>query len=320
MTRKAIVVGSSGQDGQLLCSQLCQRGDEVVGCVRTVPASSTSEVRHVIVDIGSQAAVSELVAAIVPNEIYFLAAFHQSATDEPGDFSELIRKSLDVNTVSLVNFLEAIRRHSAATRLFYAASSHIFGLPQSSVQDEQTPINPVSAYGISKAAGLFACRQYRASCGTFASVGILYNHESELRAAKFISRKIARGAASIKHGEAKTLTLGNLDAVVDWGYAPDYTDAMQKILQARRPDDFIVASGEPHTVRDFARIAFETVDLDFSRYVIADDAVVRRTTGALIGNPAHLIRTTGWRAGTDFPEMVRNLVKHEMASKLRNGR
>jgi GDPmannose 4,6-dehydratase len=314
MTRKAIVVGSAGQDGQLLCSQLSRRGYDVVGSVRAAPAGGSSEVRQVAIDISSQAAVSALVADVVPDEIYFLAAFHQSATDDPGDFSELIRKSLDVNTISLVNFLDAIRGHSAATRLFYAASSHIFGLPQSTVQDEQTPINPVSAYGISKAAGLFACRHYRASYGTFASVGILYNHESELRAAKFISRKIARGAAAIKLGEAKTLTLGNLDAVVDWGYAPDYTDAMQKILQAPKPDDFVVASGQPHTVRDFARIAFEAVELDFSRYVISDDTVLRRTSGALIGNPAHLTRTTGWRPSTDFPGMVRHLVKHEMAS------
>jgi GDPmannose 4,6-dehydratase len=314
MTRKAIVVGSAGQDGQLLCSQLCQRGYDVVGCVRTVTVSSTSEIKHVAVDIGSQAAVSELVTDIRPDEIYYLAAFHQSATDAPGDFSELIRKSLDVNTISLVNFLEAIRGPSAATRIFYAASSHIFGLPGSAVQDEQTPINPVSAYGISKAAGLFACRHYRASYGTFAAVGILYNHESELRTAKFISRKIARGAASIKLGEAKTLTLGNLDAVVDWGYAPDYTDAMQKILQAPKPDDFVVASGQAHTVRDFARIAFEAVELDFTRYVISDDTIVRRDTGALIGNPEHLIKTTGWRPTIDFAGMVRNLVKHEIAS------
>jgi GDPmannose 4,6-dehydratase len=314
MTRKAIVVGSAGQDGQLLCSQLHQRGYEVVGCVRAAPKGGESEIRQLALDIGSHAAVSELVASIVPDEIYFLAAFHQSATDDPGDFFELIRKSLDVNTMSLVNFLDAVRRHSAASHLFYAASSHIFGLPQSTVQDEQTPINPVSAYGISKAAGLFACRHYRESYGIFASVGILYNHESELRAAKFLSRKIAHGAASIKFGQAKTLILGNLDAVVDWGYAPDYTNAMQKILQAPRSDDFIVASGQPHTVRDFARIAFEAVDLDFSRYVISDETVVRRTTGALVGNPAHLIKTTGWRPGTGFPDMVRKLVKHETAS------
>jgi GDPmannose 4,6-dehydratase len=314
MTRKAIVVGSAGQDGQWLCSQLYQRGYDVVGCARATPADVGSEIRTVTVDIGSQAAVSELVAGIAPDEIYFVAAFHQSATDEVGDFSEILRKSLDVNTVSLVNFLDAISRHSTPTRLFYAASSHIFGLPLSAIQDEQTPINPVSAYGISKAAGLFACRHYRTSYGIFASVGILYNHESELRAAKFLSRKIAHGVASIKLGEAKTLTLGNLDAVVDWGYAPDYTDAMQKILQAPRSDDFIVASGQPHTVRDFARIAFEAVDLDFSRYVVSDKTVVRRATGALIGNPAHLIKTTGWRPGTGFPDMVRKLVKHEMAS------
>ena len=313
MTRKAIVVGSAGQDGQFLCSQLRQRGYEVVGCVREVPASSTSGISEVVVDIRAQAAVSALVAGTLPDEVYFLAAFHHSATDDTGDFSELLSRSLDINTISLVNFLQAIRAHSPETRLFYAASSHVFGHPQSAVQDERTPINPVNAYGVSKAAGLFACRHYR-SLGTFASVGILYNHESELRPAKFVSRKIARGAAAIKHGHATTLTLGNLDAVVDWGYAPDYTDAMQKILQAPHADDFVIASGKPHTIGEFARIAFEAVDLDFTRYVVADGAVVNRNTAALIGNPAHLIGTTGWRPTADFASMVRYLVKHEMAS------
>ena len=313
MTRKAIVVGSAGQDGQFLCSQLLKRGYEVVGCVRDVPARSASGIREVAVDIRAQAAVSALVAGTMPDEVYFLAAFHHSATDDAGDFSELLHRSLDVNTISLVNFLQAILVHSPKTRLFYAASSHIFGLPQSAVQDEQTPINPLSAYGISKAAGLFACRHYR-SYGTFASVGILYNHESELRPAKFVSRKIARGAVAIKRGDATALTLGNLDAVVDWGYAPDYTDAMQKILQVPQADDFIVASGKPHTIRDFARTAFEALDLDFSRHVISDETTVTRNTGTLIGNPGHLIRTTGWRPTEDFPSMVRNLIKHEMAS------
>lgn len=313
MTRKALVVGSAGQDGQFLCSQLRKRGYAVLGCAREGGAAVESTIEQVAIDIRAKTAVSEFVAKHRPHEIYFLAAFHHSATDDAGDFSEILQKSLEVNTTSLVNFLQAVRAHSPETRLFYAGSSHIFGLPRVAVQDERTPINPISAYGISKAAGLFACRHYREQ-GIFASVGILYNHESELRPAKFVSRKIARGAVAVKRGEATTLKLGNLDAVVDWGYAPDYTDAMQKILQASHADDFVVASGKPHTIREFAKVAFEELGLDFSRYVISDNNLINRSTGALIGNPEHLIKTTGWRPTADFSSMVRGLVRHEMAS------
>jgi GDPmannose 4,6-dehydratase len=314
MTRKAIVVGSAGQDGRLLTSQLKRRGYATVGCVRPSGASGAPNPEQTTIDVCASDSVVALVTGFEPDEIYFLAAHHHSAEESSGNFVEILQQSLDVHTVALANFLESIRRHSPDTRLFYAASSHIFGRPGSDVQNELTPVNPVSAYGISKAAGLFACRHYRETYGTFASVGILYNHESELRPTKFLSRKIARGVAAIARGEAESLTLGNLDAVVDWGYAPDYTDAMQKILEAPVPGDFIVASGKQHTVRDFARIAFEAIGLDYTEYVESDPSIINRDAGVLVGNPAHLIETTGWQPTTDFPGMVRNLVKHEMAS------
>src|SRR5262245_1614095 len=279
MTRKAIVVGSSGQDGQILSKQLESRGTEVLGCVRRSAAAANS--KHITIDICAADQVATLVKSFRPDEIYFLAAYHHSAEEGGYGFAEVLRRSLDVHCVALVNFLDAVAVHAPTARVFYAASSHVFGRPDKGVQNEQTPINPVSAYGISKAAGLFACRHYRETYGLFASAGILYNHESELRSEKFVSRRIARGVAAIVRSEAKGLTLGNLDATVDWGYAPDYTDAMQKILAAAEPGDFVIASGKPHTVRDFAQIAFESVGLDYADYVRCDPSVVNRDAGHL---------------------------------------
>jgi GDPmannose 4,6-dehydratase len=312
MTRKAIVVGSAGQDGQLLSAQLERRGVEVLGCVRRSEAPAAGN--QTVIDICDGGPVAALVKAFLPDEIYFLAAYHHSAEEGGYSFAEVLRRSLDVHSVALVNFLDAAALHALATRIFYAASSHVFGRPAEAVQNEQTPINPISAYGISKAAGLFACRHYRETHGLFVSVGILYNHESELRAEKFLSRKIACGVAAILRGETANLTLGNLDAVVDWGYAPDYTEAMQKILEATSPKDFVIASGKPHTVRDFARIAFESVGLDYANYVKSDPSIVNRDAGLLVGDPTLLTTTTGWRPTVDFSEMVRRLVMHETAS------
>lgn len=311
MARKAIIVGSAGQDGQLLASQLQQRGYLTLGCEN--PHRIHNRTGDPAVDISSASDVEAMVATFRPDEIYYLAAYHHSAEEGGNDLIKILRQSLEIHTLALTNFLEAIRTSVTSARLFYAASSHVFGVPGDAIQDEQTPINPTSAYGISKAAGLFACRHYRERHRVFASVGILYNHESHLRSEKFLSRRIVRGASAIARGEAATLTLGNVDAIVDWGYAPDYTEAMQKILAANQPSDFVIASGTAHTVRDFARLAFDAFGLDYKRYVVSDASIISRDAGALVGNPAHLIRTTGWRPTLDFDQMVRKLVTQELA-------
>lgn len=313
MTLKAIIVGSRGQDGQLLWSQLAERGYALLGCTRmgVVGDQLAADLRSA--RIHDAPMVANLVDFFRPDEIYFLAAHHHSAEEGDDNPAELFRHSLDVNVLALVNFLEAVRRCSPASRLFYAASSHVFGSPAGAMQDETTPINPDSAYGISKAAGLFACRHYRRDHGIFAAAGMLYNHESTLRSERFLSCKVARGVARIKQGKEEILALGNLDAVADWGYAPDYTDAMRRILAAPAADDFIIATGKPHTVRDFARIAFESAGLDYARHVVSDPAIVRRNAGTLVGNPTHLMKTTHWQPTLDFAGMVRCLVAHELA-------
>lgn len=312
MTRKALIVGRDGQDGQLLWAQLDDKGYALAAWTREGIIGAPIESAAGSAGIHDPARVVEIIEYLRPDEIYFLAAHHHSSEDGDDNPGMLFRHSFEANTVALVNFLDAIRCCSPSSRLFYAASSHIFGSPACTVQDESTPINPDSAYGISKAAGLFACRHYRRRHGVFASVGILYNHESTLRAEKFLSRKIARSVARIKRGSGEKLTLGRLDAVADWGFAPDYTIAMQRILAAAAADDFVVATGQPHTVREFASIAFESVGLDYVHHVVSDPSIIHRDNGTLVGNPTHLTKITGWQPTVDFAGMVRGLVANEM--------
>jgi GDPmannose 4,6-dehydratase len=312
MTLRAIIVGSGGQDGSLLYDLLLQKGYDVTGLTRTGVVSSTGAWNGAAVDISNFRAVSDLVLSTQPDEIYFLAAHHHSSQDNQGDDESIFRTSTEIHLTALVAFLEAIRRDVPGARLFYAASSHVFGAPTDQPQDESTPINPETVYGITKAAGLFACRRYRKVHGLFASVGILYNHESFLRSARFVSKKIATGVAEIKRGRSNRIVLGDLDASADWGYAPDYVSAMHRMLQLGAADDFILATGKAHSVRDFASAAFDCVGLNYSPYVETDTALIRRSMLGLVGNPAKFMATSDWKPSVDFVEMVHRLVRHEL--------
>ncbi|MEK7234267.1 MAG: GDP-mannose 4,6-dehydratase [Elusimicrobiota bacterium] len=311
--RKALVIGCDGQDGHLLTKSLEKDGWGVVGVARkslrgTIPSAPP-------VDICDAAAVAALVKECRPDEIYHLAAVHHSSEHAPCDPLELFRDSYAIHVLSLVHFLDAMRRHAPSARLFYAASSHIFGLPPMPIQDETTPINPRNVYGVTKASGLFACRLYRCEHSLFVSAGILYNHESPLRGPGFISRKIALGAAAAKRGSCEKLVLGNLSAEADWGYAPDYVEAMRAILEQPRPDDFVVATGERRTVRDFAAAAFSELGLDWRDHVVEDVGVLTKPHVPLVGDASKLRRTTGWRPRTDFPSMIRTLLQAETAAR-----
>lgn len=305
VAKKAIVVGSRGQDGKLLCQLLAQKN------YRTIEVA-----KGLSVDILDRGQVAELIATQHPDEIYFLAAYHQSAEEDRADELSLLRESLDVNVMALTSFLEAIRLASPASRLFYAASSHIFGSPESTPQNESTPLNPNNLYGISKAAGTLTCRYYRKQHGVHASVGILYNHESIHRDAKFISKKIACAVARIKAGIEHKLVLGNLQAAVDWGYAPDYVDAMHRILSQDAPDDYVIATGRLHTVRDLARIAFACAGLDFEDHVEDGHSLAIAGGAELRGDPSRLMGRTGWRPSVSFEKMVQEMVEHEMEALL----
>lgn len=306
---RAIIVGSEGQDGRLLTELLRARGDTVLGLSRrAVECSDGSLWRSV--NILRREDVAEAVQAFSPDEIYYLAAFHQSSEGrtllEP---TELWQRSFDVHVFGLINFLEAIRRGATNARIFYAASSLVFGRSAHPPQTEETPFSPECIYGISKVAGIQACRFYRRQYGGYAAVGILYNHESTLRAENFVSQKIVRGAFRIKHGEMEELVLGDLSAKVDWGYAPDFVEAMTRILKLAEPDDFIIATGQAHSVGDFVSDAFGSLGLDWRDYVRESKSIPLSVRGQLLGDAGKLRRLTGWTPTVTFEEMVDRMVR-----------
>lgn len=310
--RSALIIGASGQDGRLLTSLLLERGYVVRGWLRGEPTTPLT-CESALVDLLQPDAINREIQSMRPDEIYYLAAYNHSTEDSIElSAAELLRRSFDVHVLGLVHVLQAIKTCCPKARLFYAASSHIFGSPLAEWQDEQTPSQPSSAYGLSKAAGIRCCQICRRDDHVYAACGILFNHESALRRPSFVSQKIVRGALRAREDSAYRLTLGDLDARTDWGYAPDYVDAMFRILQLPQASDFVVASGEMHSVRDFAEVAFRAVELDWRRHVDADASLLKRISQPLRGNFAKLHAATGWAPTLNFAELVTKLV-HDTA-------
>jgi GDPmannose 4,6-dehydratase len=305
--KTAIIVGSGGQDGRLLTESLRSQGYRILGIGRS-SVTTTDLAWSRPVDITRPEEVAAVVEALQPDEIYHLAAIHHSSQDSHADDLAAFRRLYEVNFFSLLHFLEAVRVGSPRSRLFFAASSHVFGNPATDIQDETTPLHPDSVYGMTKADGLLACRLYRDRHGVFASTGILYTHESPYRDEKFLAMKIVRAALRIKAGRQQELVVGSLDATIDWGWAEDFVEAMRLIVAAGKAGTFIVATGTPHTVRDFLRVAFETVGLDWRRHVREDPSVMTRPSPVRVGDPARLGTTTGWSPKTDFESMICALV------------
>ncbi|HZN54471.1 MAG TPA: GDP-mannose 4,6-dehydratase [Candidatus Polarisedimenticolaceae bacterium] len=294
MTR-ALVVGGRGQDGTLLLARLRADGCEAEGVDRDDPRW----------DAGDPDAASRILDALRPDEVYYLAAIHHSAEDRASlGGRTLYAESHRVHVEGLLNLLEAIRLRRSPTRVFYAASSLIFGEPAAAPQSEATPFAPVCIYGITKATGVACCRFYRATAGVHASVGILYTHESPLRSADFVSQRIVRGAVEIKQGRRSQLVLGNLSAVNDWGWAEDTVDAMVRIVRLDEADDFVVATGEAHTVADFVQAVFAHAGLDWKRYVVEDPGLVARRRPPLVGDASRLRARTGWTPTVGFERMA----------------
>lgn len=296
MNKVATVVGSKGQDGKIAVDFLLKKGYRVVGIDKKD------------LDITNFKKVAQLIKKEQPDEIYHLAAFHHSSQDKRMDNIPLLKKSFQFNVLSLLNFLEAIRIFSPQSKLFYAGSSLIFGAAPTTIQNEQTPFNPDTMYGITKADGIFLCRMYRKQYNLFASTGILYNHESPFRGKQYLSSKVVTAALKIKAGKQKYLTLGDLKAQVDWGYAPDYIEAMHRILQLKSPDDFIIATGKKHSVLDFVKTTFGLLNLDWKQHIKEESQIITRKRKTLVGNARKLKLATGWQPKTSFKRMIKILI------------
>ena len=305
--KKILIVGAAGQDGALLSQLLARQGVEHLGLSRRglVGAEGALIRPGNLLDFDF---VAEIVGNWSPTHIFYLAAHHHSSQDLPllNDAS-LWHESLQVQVMGLVNFLEAIRLHNKGIRLFYASSAHIFGSTPESPQSETTARAPDNVYAITKVAGMEACGLYRRQHGLFVSVGILFNHESAYRKDSFLSQKIIRGALSIRRGLARELVLGDLSSRVDWGYAPDYVDAMVRILDLETPEEYVIATGETHSVRDFVQLAFAEQGLDYREWVRENPAIIRKGERRLVGDSGKLRRETGWAPSLSFPEMVSRL-------------
>ncbi|MGK2860104.1 MAG: GDP-mannose 4,6-dehydratase [Thermoanaerobaculia bacterium] len=304
--KTAIIIGSEGQDGRIATTRLTDDGLRVVGIGRGTIRDSAG-VEGVAVDVTELSSVRSLVERCAPAKIYYLAARHGSSETTTNDEPAELKAMLAVNVEGIANILEAARAAAPDVRIVYAASSRIFGTPLTELQNESTPIAPDCLYGISKAAGLQLCRRYRREHGLHVSAAILYNHESPLRGPSFVSSRIVHGALAIARGESSELVLGDLSAEVDWGWAPDHVDAMLRMARHATPDDYIVATGAAHSLRQFVEAAFACAGLDWRRYVRENAALLGRKRPRMIGDISKLSGATGWRPTVTFGEMVEHL-------------
>jgi GDPmannose 4,6-dehydratase len=305
---RAVIVGAGGQDGRLLQSSLGLRGISTVSIYRQrLQDPSGSEREFKVFDAAD---VKNLLAEYQPHQIYYLAAHHTSSQLD-GEAAVLNAYDVFHNThvVGLHNFLEAIRHVSPDSRLFYASSSLVFDGSIGPKQSENTPFSPVGFYGLTKLQGMMLCRHYRKEHNIFASSGILYSHESLYRQSTYLSKKIISTIHAISRGIGTRVSVGDLDGINDWGYAADFVQAFQDILEATNPTDYIVATGEGHSVREFAQIVCDFFGLNLADCILEDKKLLLRRTGPRIGDFSKLHDETGWKPSLSFQKMVRTLVQ-----------
>ncbi|MFZ0828503.1 MAG: GDP-mannose 4,6-dehydratase [Verrucomicrobiia bacterium] len=308
--KTCLVIGASGQDGTFLAELLARRGDRVV-CISRSKTWSVPAADWERVDILQRDQVLSLMRLTQPAECYYLPAYHHSAEEaglSSGD-PQLFERSHAVHVRGLIYFNHAIAHVSPHTRLFYAASSHVFGQPSAQPQDESTPLNPENVYGITKTMGIHCCRHFRKELNVYAAVGILYNHESHLRPPKFLSQKIVNGVLAFRRDRSRRLALGDLNVIVDWGYAPDYAEAMTRILNHPTPEDFIVATGISHTVGEFLQTTCEIVGVDWRECVVVDAGLLQKKPVLLVGDCRKLQKLTGWQPATSFRGMIEQMLE-----------
>ena len=313
----AMIVGSAGQDGYYLGRSLLSDGIEIVGITRSgvlLPWETTIR-PFSLLDPDS---VSALIKEVNPHQIYYLPAYHQSSESKLENTNVSLKHSIDIHITGLANFLDAMRTWSPRARLFYAASSHVFGDPVIVPQNEKTPFRPINVYGITKVAGIEVCRLYRNQHGLYCSNGILYNHESPRRSPDFVGRKVIKSAVAIKQGKLDKLKLGDLSAMVDWGAAEDTVEAMRAILSIDTADDFIVASGETHSVGEFVEFVFNALKLDAKKYVEVEPKLITKPSRkrTLVGSSAKLKKATGWAPKKSFEQIILDMIAAEFSGQV----
>ncbi len=314
--KKALITGITGQDGSYLAELLLEKGYQVFGLARRLSADNYWRLEGVLdrvtllpADLLDQLSLIRALEKAQPHEVYNLAAmsFVPASWEQPmltGEF----------NSQGVTRLLEAVRAVDPKIRLYQASSSEMFGKVREVPQRESTPFYPRSPYGVSKAFAHYITVNYRESYDLFAVSGILFNHESPRRGLEFVTRKVANGAARIKLGQAKTLSLGNLDAHRDWGFAGDYVRAMWLMLQQDEPDDYVVATGIAHSVQDLVEVAFSHAGLDWREHVTLDPALIRPAeVDHLIGDPSKAKGVLGWEPQVDFTALVKMMVDADVA-------
>lgn len=324
MTKRALITGITGQDGSYLAELLLDKGYEVFGLVRRSSSVSRSRIDHLTRppeaesakhvhllygDMNDGISLNRIVREVEPDEVYNLAGQSHVRVS-----FEMPEHTADIDAVGTLRLLEAIREGRPGARFYQASSSELFGNTDISPQNEETPFRPRSPYAVSKLFGYWMTVNYREAYGTYALNGILFNHESPRRGETFVTRKITLGAARIKLGLQQKLTLGNLDARRDWGYARDYMEAAWLMLQQPEPDDYVVATGEAHSVRELLDEAFGHLDLDWHQYVETDEKYLRPAeVNSVVGDASKARRVLGWKPQTTFRELVRMMVDSDLA-------
>jgi GDPmannose 4,6-dehydratase len=309
--RKAFITGITGQDGSYLAEILLEKGYEVFGMVRRSSSFNTARIDHIFGDIelvfgdlSDGSVLNQLMRTIRPDEVYNLGA--QSHVRVSFDIPEY---TADTDAMGTLRLLDAIREEGVQARFYQASSSEMFGKVREIPQTEETPFHPRSPYGVSKVFSSWITRNYREAYGMFAVNGILFNHESPRRGPTFVTRKITRAVGAILRGEQSELRLGNLEAKRDWGYAKDYMEGAWQMLQADEPDDFVLATGETHSVAEFLAEAFGHADLDWRDYVQIDERYFRPAeVDLLIGDYSKAKEKLGWEPAVRFQELVRMMV------------
>ena len=317
--KKALITGITGQDGSYLAEFLLSKGYEVHRLVRRValedPEHRLWRIKHILDKIilhpgsmESYASIFKVVEKVKPDECYHLAAQSFVTYSFEDEFS-----TFNTNVNGTLHILSAIKDLAPKCKFYFAASSEMFGLVKETPQNEETPFHPRSPYGVSKTTGFYLTQNYRESYKIFACNGILFNHESSRRGFEFVTRKISYGAVKIKAGLSKELKLGNLEAKRDWGYAKDYVRAMWLMLQQDKPDDYVVATGQTHSVKEFVELAFKYAGLDWKEYVVTDENFYRPAEVHLLqGDYSKAKRILSWEPEVKFKELVKMMVEEDL--------